>query len=187
MGTLFDICIKKRLTPSMQCVKILFTGPECTGKSTWAAEVASTTAGFMVKEVARTHIAGLQGGYRLADVIEIGQLQLEAELQAVTEHDVVICDTSLLVISIWLAEKFGVSPWSEGDVSDHLRSFDHIFLCYPDFDWVDDGLRENPNDRDRLFTVYETWLVDHDISFVQLKGGRQQRQKIVSQRLNINF
>lgn len=187
MGTLFDICIKKRLTPSMQCVKILFTGPECTGKSTWAAEVASSMAGFMVEEVARTYIAGLQNGYERADVIEIGRLQLEAESQAVTEHDVVVCDTSLLVISVWLSEKFGVSLWSEEFVSDHLRSFDHIFLCYPDIDWVDDGLRENPNDRDRLFAIYETWLVDHDISFEKLKGARLQRQQIVSQRLNINF
>jgi nicotinamide riboside kinase len=52
----------------------------------------------------------------------------------------------------------------------------HYFLCSPeDIDWQPDPLRENPNDRDRLFDIYEKELIFYKRDYTILRGNMSER------------
>ena len=83
-------------------IKIAIVGPESTGKSTLAAELASYFQAQWVKEYAREYIDKLERPYQKADlkVIAAGQLALEKAVIPIAQK-LIICDTNLLVIKIW--------------------------------------------------------------------------------------
>jgi nicotinamide riboside kinase len=71
--------------------------------------------------------------------------------------------TDLYVIQIYWSFMFGVMKdfhrfllTLEAIVKHHR--YDFTLLCSPDLPWVHDSLRENPNDRDRLFIKYKSML-----------------------------
>ncbi|MEL6988428.1 MAG: AAA family ATPase, partial [Bacteroidota bacterium] len=53
--------------------------------------------------------------------------------------------------------------------------YDFIFLCSPDVDWEADPLRENPDDRDRLFELYKENLNALKWDYYSLLGSKKQR------------
>lgn len=162
----------------MKCVrKYLFTGPECAGKTTGAMEFANLIDGRYVEEVARGYLERHGPDYTLHDVIDIGKLQLQSEAQYASDDKDIVCDTSLLVLYIWIKEKFDREIWSVAEVRAHLASFDLVVLCEPDIPWLDDGLRENPHDRHRLFDVYRSFLEENDVPFVKLFGDNSFRKE----------
>jgi nicotinamide riboside kinase len=131
---------------------IAITGPESSGKTTLAAALAAHFGVPWVPEYARSHLAGRQG-YVEADLLAIAQGQHQAGRE-LAEGPVLFHDTDMITIRIWSLEKFGrVDPAIERLV--HRVHYDHWFLCRPDLPWEPDPLRENPHDRDRLFTLYE--------------------------------
>ena len=63
--------------------------------------------------------------------------------------------------------------------------FDLIVLCYPDIPWEYDPLRENPNDRDRLFSLYLETIQNSGVEYVVVQGNRENRLKKVLNKLNV--
>ena len=111
----------------------------------------------LVSEVAREYLDG-RDGYDRKDVLEIARLQVAAETRALMETaGPVICDTDLLVIQVWWAEKYGALP-DELIAMLAARQARAYLLMRPDLAWEPDPLRENPGDRDRLFSVYRACL-----------------------------
>jgi nicotinamide riboside kinase len=55
------------------------------------------------------------------------------------------------------------------------RHYDLWMLCTPDIPWEADPLRENPYDRDRLFTVYRDMLDRLRKPYVIIAGDREER------------
>lgn len=159
----------------MKTVNVLFTGPESSGKSTLAHWAANRWGGTYVPEYARLHIQNLDFPYVLDDLLFIANQQLKLEEMAQAKGGFVFYDTSLLVIHIWMMEKYGVSLWDHGFDPGHLESFDLICLCRPDFPWVVDFQRENPHDRDRLFKIYERYLIDNALPYASLEGPQLDR------------
>ena len=84
----------------------------------------------------------------------------------------------MLVMKIWFEEKYQ-------RVSENIlqllerQQINLYFLCKPDFKWVPDPLRENPQDRDRLFYIYEASLKKHGFSYCVLSGSEAERKKII--------
>jgi len=176
-----------RITLSNQHHKILFTGPECSGKSTSAAWFADHYNGLLVPEYARTYLSD-RDSYDASDVINIAREQIALEERAVQINQLVSCDTSVLVLQIWMEVKFDRAIWSAEILKSHLKTFDVIFLCKPDFPWEGDGLREHEKDRDRLFNIYFRSLVDFDLPFEILKSDLSERQRKIKERMNeINY
>jgi nicotinamide riboside kinase len=137
--------------------KISITGPESSGKTTLAIELARFFSFTYVPEFSREF---LQGGGKIGsgkDLVSIAKYQMESEYIASQSSETIICDTDILVLKIWNQEKFEpVHPAMNALYKYH--TYDYTLLCAPDILWEPDSLRENPTDRDRLFVLYKTEL-----------------------------
>ncbi len=102
-------------TQSARGLVICVTGPESSGKTSLAIELARILEVPLVAEVARAYLTERRGaagrfeqGYDRDDVREIARRQVAAEHDALaTGAPVVVADTDLTVIQVWWEEKFG--------------------------------------------------------------------------------
>jgi len=164
--------------------RIVITGPESSGKTTLAADLAAHFGVPWVREMARSYLEARQriegsSGYQEEDLLRIARLQLETEdrTEALISPDalpLLVIDTDLITIRIWGEEKYGRSdPWIVERTEQ--RPYDLWLLCAPDMPWEADPLRENPHDRDRLFEVYERTLLKLGKPYVVLGGTQVER------------
>jgi len=171
------------------CVlKIAIVGPESSGKTTLAEILARLPGAALVPEVARAYLEGLGRPYEEPDLLVIARAQVEREEQMARDKDVtlLVCDTDLITIRIWSEEKYGpCDPWiarqSEG------RHYDLWMLCMPDIPWEADPLRENPHDRDRLFTMYRDTLDRLQKPYVIIAGDREERVATATAAIHRSF
>ena len=155
-------------------IKIAFTGPESSGKTTLAKKTATSFNGKYVEEFARIYLEG-KTDYSQND------LDIIAEGQAKSwkvETDFLVADTEMTVICIWSLYKYGTIS-SEISRLFSQQQFDLLFLCRPDIPWEFDVLRENPENRDELFDLYHSFLLEKKQNFVVVEGNEQQRLSIV--------
>jgi NadR type nicotinamide-nucleotide adenylyltransferase len=157
--------------------KIAIVGPESSGKSTLAQDLMVHARSWMVSEVAREFLADLERPYVEGDLLSIAMAQAANEDMVAGEpmgKRLVVCDTDMITIRIWSEEKFGrCDPWIVQQSEE--RHYDLWLLCSPDMPWEPDPLRENPNDRDRLFEVYMHTLEKLKKPYVILSGAREVR------------
>ena len=52
-------------------------------------------------------------------------------------------------------------------------------LCKPDIPWEEDPLRENEDDRDKLFVRYEQLLQNLGLKYWVLQGSLEERKKFL--------
>ena len=156
-------------------IKIALVGPESTGKSTLAAQLANHFQAPLITEYARNYIDDLDRPYRESDLLEIAQGQKALEKTALENgHNILICDTNLLVIKIWGEYKYGrCHPWILENMD--LNSYRMNFLTGTDVPWTFDPQRENPFERDELFDIYRTNLITLGAKYVELWGNQNQR------------
>jgi len=155
-------------------VKIVFTGPECTGKTSIAQIIGQRYNFCYIPEMAREYLDLRHNTYNEQSLNEIALLQLWAEKTGKENYHSLCCDTDLLTILIWQNEKYGytdqdlMKKWLQSTV-------DLFFLCTPDFPWEYDSQRENPEDRQRLFDIYFDILTHSNHPFHVLTGPLEQR------------
>ncbi len=159
--------------------KIVFTGPESTGKTTMAKNLAVQLQIPFVKEVARDYITTLNRPYNYEDVLNISMLQLaEEEKIKSLNPPLLICDTDLATIKIWCDDKFNqCEPWITNAYLERLP--DIYFLCVPDFPWQPDPLREDEKRREHLYEIYKSFLVHHKLRFIELTGDIDKRLRTI--------
>ncbi len=161
--------------------KIVLTGPESTGKTTLAKQLAGHFGTLWVPEFAREYLEKLNRPYREDDLLEIAKGQVAAE-EELTEKakDLLFLDTSLEVIKIWSQVVFGrCHPVIQDQLKNRLP--DLYLLCRPDLPWEPDPLRENPSDRDVLFDLYQCELAGLGSLFIELNGvGNERFEKAVA-------
>lgn len=138
--------------------KVGIIGPECTGKTTLAKELAERYKGVFVPEYAREYMEQLNRPYTRKDVEKIARKQiadLKHMLSISCDTDkVYFFDTELIITKVWFEHKYGACPeW----VTDALHQYpmNVYLLCSPDIAWQYDPVRENPNIREELFERYE--------------------------------
>lgn len=167
---------------------VAFTGPESSGKSTLAAEVAHHFHVPLLPEYAREYLAYSNGLYSPEDITHILREHKNRVNQLIQDgHPLCILDTEVLVLKIWMDYKFGINdPVLEEEWIS--QPVDIYFLCSPDIPWEQDPLRENPNDRDTLFSLYHDTLSNAKKIFHVVKGEREERfcqvQQILSSLLS---
>ncbi|MBL7952027.1 MAG: ATP-binding protein [Flavobacteriales bacterium] len=162
--------------------RIVITGPESSGKTTLARELAVRYGTVWVREMARPYLEMKEKpGYAEEDLLNIARLQIWTEdafaaKVGTDEPACLFCDTDLITIRIWGEEKYGRSdPWVVEQTE--VRPYDLWLLCSPDMPWEPDPLRENPHDRDRLFTVYERTLKELGKPYALMQGPHEQRMR----------
>lgn len=162
-------------------LKIAFTGPECSGKTTLALWLSEQLALPFVEEYAREYLSNMER-YSWEDVQNIGRQQFAMNHTSI--H--CVCDTEMTVIRIWEKVRFG--SISEGTQSLSLNdNYDLLFLCKPDFEWHPDPLREHPHERNLLFELYVQDLQIRGLPFHLLSGNIKERKEqilaIISRRI----
>jgi nicotinamide riboside kinase len=153
-------------------LRIAFTGPESSGKTTMATWCAQEFSLTYIDEYARTYLAD-QIEYRQEDLDIMASKQVE-----LWPNHGLIADTEMHVFQIWSQVKYAeVSPM----ISELLKQqhFDHYFLCAPDIPWEADPLRENPLDREMLFGLYRDQLEKFGRSYSILTGNLENRQELI--------
>ncbi len=160
--------------------KIITTGPESTGKSTLTLELAQNLQTQYVPEFARTYIESIKRPYREDDLIKIAKGQRDLEMFFLKKsNQFLCCDTSMLVLKIWSEYRFGkCHPWIETQ----FQKEDGIFiLCGIDVPWEFDPQRENPNEREELYQLYLSTLMNYNKKYIEVSGSQELRMmKILS-------
>lgn len=155
--------------------KIIITGPESCGKTSLAQYLTQhIPETIVVYEAARHYLSELDRMYDYNDLLAIGQLQMDNEKKFVKHEGNVIFDTDMLTLIIWAKVKFGLSnpQWEHYWRSTHA---DIYLLCNADLPWVYDPLRENPHDRDELFSMYYSLLTHAGKTIWKVEGQGEQR------------
>ncbi len=139
-------------------MKILVTGPESSGKSTLARNLAWALDGRYVAEQSRAYLHARGGRYDRSDLTALLKLQLEAESR-VGSASFVFCDTGAVNLRIWSEVKYGTVDPEIMAASERL-DYELILLLAPDLPYVADSLRETPDlrEREQLFDRFKTIL-----------------------------
>ncbi len=168
--------------------RIAVTGPESTGKSWLSEKLADYYEGVFVPEYAREYLEQLTGDYTPEDVIHIARGQHRNINHAIQqkEHTVVVADTELLVISIWLEHKYGIAdPWVEAQLA--KQPFDIYLLCDIDMPWQHDPLREHPHQREELMNKYLHKLKETGVSWYLVQGTGEERLRNAVQHIENHY
>ena len=156
--------------------KIVLTGPESTGKSSLAKSLSDYYNAPIVDEYAVKYLKKTNGKYQYKDLTLIakGQIELEDTIISNNKSDLVFIDTDLITIKIWSKVKYNkVSRWIMKTIRE--RDYDLYLLCKPDIPWEYNEFRENPDDRDWLFTLYEKELKKYKKKYAIIEGLEQTR------------
>ena len=156
-------------------LKIVLIGPESTGKSTIAAQLAEYYNASCVDEFAREYIERLERPYVESDLLEIAKGQVELEKEALQKDEsIVFFDTNLIVLKVWSLNAYKrCDGWILNEINE--RMYDLYFLCGIDTPWEFDEQREHPHMRAHFYEIYKKELQMMDVNFVELTGNEIER------------
>lgn len=162
------------------CLKIVLFGPESTGKTTLAKQLARYYNSVWVPEYAREYLQDKWNNERKTcgpeDLMPIaeGQMRLENLLAQKTDS-VLICDTDLLETKVYSEEYYSGSCDPILEKYAIQNTYDLYFLTYIDSPWVEDDLRDKPEEREEMFNAFKEALQKYKRPFVLLKGSKNER------------
>jgi NadR type nicotinamide-nucleotide adenylyltransferase len=159
--------------------RILILGPESTGKSTLAEDLANHFGEPWVSEFAREYLDKINRPYVFEDLLEMAKGQVALEDQLVERaQKFLFCDTDLRVIHIWSEHRFGrTDPWVLEEIQ--RRTYDLILLTDTDLPWEPDPLREYPEleMRQYFFEKYQKLADQSSFPYLIVSGDRENRLK----------
>ena len=171
-----------------ECVRPYFTkriaivGPESTGKTTLATELAAHYRTAWVPEFARQYLDARDARQPLADITsadfaEIARGQARSEdFLARQANRILICDTELITTTLW-SEHFlgGCDDWIRD--AGRTRHYDLFLLTDIDVAWVADPQRDAPHLRAEFLNRLRGELESGGRPFVTVRGSLDERLK----------
>jgi NadR type nicotinamide-nucleotide adenylyltransferase len=155
--------------------RVCVFGPESTGKSTLARDLAARFATVWVPEYARTHLEAQGGRIGPGDIPRIARGQRAAEEALARDANrVLILDTDLLETVIWSEVLFGSCP-DEVRAEAERRTCDLYLLTDVDVPWVRDPVRYLPDERRSFFERCRRALEERKRPFVVVSGAWEKR------------
>lgn len=164
--------------------RVCLFGPESTGKSTLAGELAAHFGTVAVQEYARTYLEARSArgdtqpvpiDYADMERIARGQVASEEALARQASR-ILICDTDVLLTQVWSEVLFGrCAPWIHEEA--RRRTYDLTLLMDTDVPWVADPVRYLPGDRAGFFARCEQALAQVGRTAVVLRGSWQERRQ----------
>ena len=155
--------------------RVCVFGPESTGKTTLAAQLADALDTVWVPEYARTLIERNAGNIVYEDIERIARgHRASEEALARQANRVLVSDTDLLATTIWSDVLFGRVP--EGLVKTAVsRCADLYLLCDVDVPWEADVARYLPDERRSFYERCKRELERHSCRYIEVRGTREQR------------
>src|SRR5690554_6377938 len=157
--------------PSPNLKKIVLFGPESTGLTTLAQQLATHYNTLWVPEYMRTYYEekwlGKSGKSKRTDVIPIakGQKKLADEMSKAADK-FLFCDTNLLEIKVYSEAYFNGFCPPEIATFALQNEYELYFLTYIDTPWEADGLLDKPMERETLFQLFEKALIEANKPYV---------------------
>ena len=166
-------------------IKIAIYGPESTGKTTLAKQLATHFNTTWALEFARDYLQEKWNAKQEICVAEdllpiaIGQMQLENEaLQKANKY--LFADTCLMITKVFSEIHYGFCD-AKLDKAARKHKYDLFFLTDVDVPWEQDDLRDSPNERIATFEKFKQALIDNNKPFIVLSGNPEMRfQKAVT-------
>ncbi len=155
--------------------KIVVFGPESTGKTTLAAQLAAHYGTVWVPEFSRFYQEQKGAPCGLSDVIPIaeGQLRWEAEARLQARR-LLICDTDILETKVYSEAYNGTCPpWLLAKLGGNLGDF--YLLASIDMPWIPDGIRDRPDAREEMYGRFKAELQQWQLPFVAISGDYAER------------
>ncbi len=155
--------------------KIVLFGPESTGKTTLAAQLAAHYRTEWVPEFSRFYQEQKGAPPDLSDVLPIAEGQLRWEAQARPRaNGLLICDTDILETKVYSEAYNGtVPPALLRAVEAHPGDF--YLLADIDLPWVPDGIRDRPDAREEMYHRFQRELQERRLPFAAISGNPRER------------
>ncbi len=166
-------------------IRIAVTGPESTGKTTLALQLAELFEGQYIPEFAREYVEKLDRHYTYDDVEAIANTQIEQYLATKSNPgQMFFFDTWLIITKVWFKWVFGHNPERlEKQIEE--CPIDLFLLCRPDLPWEADTVRENGGEnRLKLFDEYRKELNYYGFKYVEIGGVGDSRLKCAIEAIN---
>ncbi len=162
-------------------LKIAVVGPESSGKSTLAQDLAKHYRTQWIPEYSRFYCEELNRDYTLQDELNMfyGQLALEKAVESIATEKLLFCDTTILTVKIWSDELFGETPQL---VLDKIKShpYDFYVLLKNDLPWQDDPLRDFKGRGDYFMDVWRKELKALHACYIEVGGVEDRTANAIS-------
>lgn len=164
------------------CKKIVLYGPESTGKTTLAIELAKYFDVPWVPEFAREYLQNVWDKEKRVceprDLlpIAIGQMEIENRLSKETDS-ILICDTNLFETMVYSKYYYGENCDPLLEKYAKKNHYDLYLLTNIDIPWVKDDLRDKPNERKESFEIFKSELIQNNLPFQIIEGNNKERLK----------
>ncbi len=161
--------------------RVCVTGPESTGKTTLAEQLALFLGTECVPEASRIYAERVARDLSVTDVEPIAREHIAradaaVERVAARKGTALVLDTDLLSTVVYARHYYEfVSPWLNGE--ERARCADLYLLCDVDVPWIPDGIRDRPENRDAMFALFRDALVERRVQCVVLRGDWDARWK----------
>ncbi|BAY10559.1 AAA family ATPase [Calothrix sp. NIES-2098] len=155
--------------------RVCIFGPESTGKSTLAQNLAAHYNTVYVSEYARGWLDPKEGRCDFADIEMIARGQIASEdALARQANRVMFCDTDLITTTIWSDVLFGKCPqWIYREAEQ--RQYDLYLVLDVDVPWVDDNQRYLPHMRIEFRDRCIQELRSRNRRYVLISGSWEER------------
>ena len=171
--------IQYQQSGNTKIVKIALFGPESTGKTTLAKQLAEYYKTEWVPEFARDYLQEKWDNNKsvctVDDMLPIahGQTKLENEFLALA-NKYLFCDTNLMVTKVFSEVNYNFChPVLNQAALEH--EYDLFFLTDIDLPWEKDDLRSGAKDRELMFTSFKESLIENKKPFITLSGDKLSR------------
>jgi NadR type nicotinamide-nucleotide adenylyltransferase len=171
-----------REEPRVRPARVVLIGPESTGKSRLAEELAARYGVPWSREHAREYVERREAPLTFQDVEPIARGQKlgeeDAIAQAVAEKaPIVVLDTDLLSTAVYSRHYYGDCPaWVAEEAARRLAEL--YLLHHVDVPWRGDGhAREQPERRAELFERFRATLAAAGARVAEVSGSWDERRR----------
>lgn len=164
---------------SSDIIKIALFGPESTGKTTLAKQLAQHFDTVWAPEFARNYLQNKWGKSQEIcspdDLLPIAIGQTQTENSALlTANKLLFCDTCLLATKVFSEIYYNFCD-PVLDKAARKHKYDLFFLTDIDVPWQKDDLRDSPDERHAHFEIFKNALIENGKPFIILSGDEKSR------------
>jgi NadR type nicotinamide-nucleotide adenylyltransferase len=165
-------------------LKIVFFGPQNTGKTTLCKKLAKAFNCDFVPEYARLYAENHKKlSFETVLPIANGQLQLEEDYLQKADS-ILFFDTNIVETLVYSDIYYNKTP-IELEKMVKTQTYTLYFLPYIDVSWKNDSIRDLSNNRQEHYNRFKQELTSRKLEFIELKGDLKTRFLTAKKEINL--